>query len=127
MRRSVVSVMLAGLVYALLPVAPAAATTASGTSIAFAGAATLSRFPCPPPPSAPCAGSLDNAAWSGHASGEWNSGVFDVSWENVNGLGAMFSYWENSCVEPVSMVGGQAYGSGSAFAGAGQIRGSWQG
>lgn len=127
MRRSLVSVVAAALLWAVLPVTPASATAVSGVTIGFAGTATLGTFPCPPPPSTSCTGSMSNAAWAGHASGEWNSGAFDVSWENINGLSATFTYWEHSCVEPTSTVAGSAYGVGSAIAGPGQIRGNWQG
>jgi hypothetical protein len=114
------------LLLAVLPVPSASANVASDISIGFAGTAYLSRFPCAPPPSPSCAGSL-SGGWAGHAAGEWHSGAFDVSWENLGGLGASFTYWEASCVDPTSAAAGSAYGGGSAVAGPGQIRGNWQG
>jgi hypothetical protein len=127
MRRSLISAALAGVLTAVLtavlPTAPASANVASIASIGFTGTASLYQFPCP----SSCYGDL-YGGWVGHAAGEWNSGAFDVSWENIGGLSAWFSYSEFSCADAASSaLGGTAHGTGRAEAGPGQIRGNWQG
>lgn len=128
MRRIGIVAVLTAVVAVLVPATPASAVTSG--AIAFTGTAHLPVFPCTPPPpfgNGPCQGTLQNGQWHGHATGTYGSGVFDVSWTTTatNYLQAGFTYYELQCFEPSTLLG-HAVGSGTAYAGPGAIRGSWQ-
>lgn len=125
MRRNLAAAALALLISAGTQLVPAHAASNVGT-VAFAGTASLPKFPCPVPPNGdgPCTGTL-SGGWHGQATGDVNGGTYHVAWTRPEGLNATFSYYEHQCVEP-STVLGVATGTGYAYAGAGSITGDWQ-
>jgi hypothetical protein len=109
--------------------APLPSPRAQG-SLSFLGTASLSTFPCAPPPpfgSGPCNGSF-SGDWGGHLSGLSGGSPYAVTWQTTthNAVQASFQFYEVQCLGGVETVLGVASGSGSATALPGAVQGKYQ-
>jgi len=98
--------------------------------ITFDGTASLSTFPCSPPPpfgSGPCSGSF-TGDWGGDLGGVSGTSPYDLVWETTtrDAVQASFQFYEVQCLGGLETVLGVAAGTGTATAAPGSVQGKYQ-